>query len=221
ELAAGAHTYSEEAQGNQLSFVAFKQVPWHHYARLAVEQSQICVRTPFLDNDLVGLAFQAPTESQRNLAPSLRLIAEGNPGLGQIPTDRGVSYPANLITSRVHRSVEEFLTKAEYAYDYGMPNWLARIDRVLQPLRLERLFLGRQKFCHFRTWYRHQLAGYVKEVLLDPLSRSRPHVNSSALEPLVNAHVSGIRNYTVEIHKLLSLELLHRTFLDYRGCDLL
>ena len=41
QLSAAAHAYSEEAAGNQLSFIAFKQVPWHHYSRLAVEQSQI------------------------------------------------------------------------------------------------------------------------------------------------------------------------------------
>jgi len=63
ELPAAAHAYSEEAAGNQLSFIAFKQVPWHHYARLAVEQSQITIRSPFLDNDLVALAFQAPSEA--------------------------------------------------------------------------------------------------------------------------------------------------------------
>ena len=95
QLAAAAHTYSEEAQGNLLSFIAFKQVPWHHYARFAIEQSQISVRSPFLDNDLVALAFQAPSEATTSLAPSLRLIAEGNPLLGRIPTDRGISYPAN------------------------------------------------------------------------------------------------------------------------------
>ena len=214
QLSVAAHTYSEEAQGNQLSFIAFKQVPWYHYARLAVEQSQISVRSPFLDNDLVALAFQASPEAVTSLAPSLDLIAEGNSALGRIPTDRGITYPANRITNRVHRSIQEFLAKAEYAYDYGMPNWLARIDKGLGPFRFERLFLGRQKFCHFRTWYRHQLAGYVKEILLDPRSRSRPYLNGSALESLVNAHVSGLRNYTVEIHKLLSIELLHRTLLD-------
>ena len=165
--------YSEEAQGNQLSFIAFKQVPWHHYARLAVEQSQITVRSPFLDNDLVALAFQAPPEAFTSLAPSLGLIAEGNPDLGSIPTDRGITYPADRMTNRVHRSIQEFLAKAEYAYDYGMPNWLARIDKGLAPFRFERLFLGRQKFCHFRTWYRHQLAGYVKEILLDQRARAR------------------------------------------------
>jgi len=38
---------------------------------------------------------------------------------------------------------EEFTVKSEYAYDYGMPQWLARIDHILAPLHLEELFLGR------------------------------------------------------------------------------
>jgi len=96
----------------------------------------------------------------------------------------------------------------------GCPNWLARIDKGLAAFRFEKLFLGRQKFCHFRSWYRHQLAAYVKEILLDPRSRSRSHVNGSALERLVKSHVNGLGNYTMEIHKLLSIELLHRTLLD-------
>ena len=118
------------------------------------------------------------------------------------------------MTNHVHRSFQEFLAKAEYAYDYGMPNWLARVDKYLTPFRFEKLFLGRQKFCHFRSWYRHQLAGYVKDVLLDSRARSRFYVNGSALESMVSSHVSGSRNYTVEMHKLLSMELLHRTLLD-------
>jgi asparagine synthase (glutamine-hydrolysing) len=215
QLAAAAHSYSEEAKGNQLSFIAFKQVPWHHYGRLAVEQSQVSIRTPFLDNDLVALAFQAPLELATSPAPSLRLIAEGNSLLGRIPTDRGVTYPAHRMSNRLHRSINEFLAKAEYAYDYGMPDWLARVDKYLTPFQLEKLFLGRQKFCHFRTWYRHQLGPYVKQVLLDPRARSRWYLNGSALEPLVNAHVSGVRNYTVEIHKFLSIELLHRSLLEH------
>src|SRR5262249_59340202 len=40
---AGA-TYQAERNGRPLSFIAFKQVPWHHYARLAVEQSQLTLR---------------------------------------------------------------------------------------------------------------------------------------------------------------------------------
>jgi asparagine synthase (glutamine-hydrolysing) len=214
QFPAASATYAEAAAGNRLSFIAFKQVPWHHYARFAVEQSQITVRSPFLDNDLVSLAFQAPPEAAASLGPALRLIAVGNPQLGAIPTDRGITYPADRMANRAHRSLQEFLAKAEYAYDYGMPTWLARIDHSLAPLRLERLFLGRQKFCHFRVWYRRQLADYVKQILLDPRSRAREYINGPALERMVNAHTKGLGNYTVEIHKLLSLELMQRTLLE-------
>jgi asparagine synthase (glutamine-hydrolysing) len=207
-------SYAAEAIGNPLSFIAFKQVPWHHYSRFAIEKSQIALRSPYLDNDLVALAFRMPAEFAISLEPSLSLIAQGNPILGQIPTDRGITYPAYNLANRVNRLMAELLSKAEYAYDYGMPNWLARMDRYIGPLRLERLFLGHQKFCHFRTWYRHELSDYVKQILLDPRSRARNHVNGLALEKMVHAHIEGNRNHTTEIHKFLSIELLHRNLLD-------
>jgi hypothetical protein len=34
------------------------------------------------------------------------------------------------------------------------------------------------------------------------------------LEAIVRGHVKGDRNYTAAIHKVLTLELLHRLFLD-------
>lgn len=209
-----AMTYAEEFSGNARSFVAFKQIPWYHFGRFAVEESQLTVRSPYLDNELVELAFQAPEGNQTNFDICLKLVAKGNSKLASIPTDRGVRYGANALSNRLHRSKEHFLVRAEYAYDYGMPNWLARVDSLLSPLSLERHFLGRQKFCHFRTWYRLQLAGYVKDILLDPRSRSRSYLNTRCVEEIVSQHLAGTHNFTLEIHKLLSLELLHRTLLD-------
>jgi asparagine synthase (glutamine-hydrolysing) len=213
--AAAARTYAGESRGHRLGFIATRQVPWHHYARFSVEQSQLSVRSPFLDHDLVALCFQAPPESAQALEPTLRAIAAGNPALAKMPTDRGVSWPppAQAINRLRHR-FHDCVAKAEYAYDYGMPDWLARVDRTLSPLHLERLFLGRQKFCHFRTWYRRQLAPFVKDVLLDPRSRSRGYLNGATLEPMVTGHIRGTHNRTTEIHKLLSLELLQRRLLD-------
>jgi hypothetical protein len=39
------------------------------------------------------------------------------------------------------------------------------------------------------------------------------------LKTIVQSHLKGDRNYTTEIHKVLTLELLHRLFLD-AGCSL-
>src|SRR5206468_8923128 len=104
--------------------------------------------------------------------------------------------------------------KAEYAYDYGMPQWMARIDHLLSAFHLERLFLGRHKFSHFRVWYREALSGYLREMLLDSRTLSRPYLQRNTLEAVVQGHLKGDRNYTGAIHQVLTLELLHRIFLD-------
>jgi asparagine synthase (glutamine-hydrolysing) len=210
----GAETYKGERKGSDLSFIAFKQVPWHHYSRLSVELSQLTVRSPYLDNELVALMHQAPVESVVDRGPSLRLIAEGSPELARMPTDRAVLYRPTPLVSRIHQLYRDFTAKAEYAYDYGMPQWLARIDHVLAPIHVERLVLGRHKFYHFRIWYRDQLGEYLRDVLLDPRARARPYLDGRSAEKIVTDHVRGVGNFTSEIHRLLTAELLHRTLID-------
>jgi len=95
-----------------------------------------------------------------------------------------------------------------------MPQWAAPIDRLLAPLHPEKLFLGRHKFYHFRVWYRDALAGYIKEMLLDSRSLNRPYLKADVLENVVRSHTSGERNYTLVIHSILTLELIHRLFID-------
>ena len=53
-------------------------------------------------------------------------------------------------------------------------------------------------------------------MLLDPRTLSQPYPERNRLEAVVRSHLKGNRNYTSEIHKVLTLELLHRLFLDPR-----
>jgi len=182
-----------------------------------VEQSQISQRSPYLDNDIVRTVFRAPQAALVTPDACLRLIADGSPQLRQIPADRGLAGKHGPLTAALVRAFQEFTFKAEYAYDYGMPQWVARVDHALSFFRLERLFLGRHKFYHFRVWYRDGLAGYVREMLLDRRTLSRPYLDRNVLETIVKRHLGGGRNYTTEIHKVLTLELVHRLFLD-PGC---
>jgi asparagine synthase (glutamine-hydrolysing) len=207
-------TFGRTLARHPVSFAVFHEAPWHHYGLLALEQSQLALRSPYLDNDLVRTVFRAPQSALASPDVCVRLIADGNPALSRIRTDRGLGDRHGRLLARISRGVIDFQRKAEYAYDYGMPQWLARVDRVLSPLRLERLFLGRHKFYHFRVWYRDVLSGYLQEVLLDPRALARPYLNRETLEAVVRGHITGNRNYTSEIHKLLTLELLHRLFVD-------
>jgi asparagine synthase (glutamine-hydrolysing) len=209
-----ASTYAEELKCHKLSFTAFKQTPWYMNSKFVVERSQITMRLPFCDNDLVGLSYQAPPSLAEANEPALRLIADGNLALGRIGTDRALHIQSIPGIGKARHLIQEFTFKAEYAYDMGMPQWLAQADHAVKPLRLENLFLGRHKFHHFRVYYRDELARYVQEVLLDPRTLGRPYLNGTGVEEIVRGHTAGYRNYTLEIHRLLTIELVQRQLIE-------
>lgn len=211
---AAAGIYQELLRTHPLSFAVFRQAPWHHYGLLALEQTQVALRSPFLDNEFVRTVFCAPQAALTNNDISLRLIADGDAVLRSIPTDRGYAGKRGPAMAALTQAFIEFTVKAEYAYDYGMPQWVARPDHFFSAFHFERLFLGRHKFAHFRVWYRDALADYVRQILLDPRTLARPYLNAAAVEAVVQGHLKGTMNYTSEIHELLTLELLHRLFLD-------
>ena len=212
-------TYDGLLGGHALSFIAFRQAPWYQYGLLSLEQTQLAVRSPFLDNDVVRTAFRAPkseivkTDIFEDSDECSRLIADGDSRLKTIRTDRGLGGGTGPFEP-VFRSWLEFTFRAEYAYDYGMPQWLARVDHSLSFLHLERMFLGRHKFCHYRVWYRDQLAEYVREMLLDSRTLSRPYLQRAQVEKIVSEHLRGTANRTTEIHRLLTMELQQRIFVD-------
>ncbi len=203
---------SERANQSRLSFILGKQVPWHHYARLAEEQSQLTIRAPYLDNELVPLAYRAPAESLTNKELAYRYTTDMRPALAHLPTDRGALSCPRFVPRRLFETALELLPHVEYRFDYGMPNWLAKLTRTATGL--DRLFLGHQKYYHFRTWYRHELASQVKDVLLDPRTLSRALLNRREIERIVESHTKGTANHTLAIHKLLTFELIQRQLLD-------
>lgn len=206
---AGA-TYRSCVEGNQSTFVAFRQSPWHHFGVLGLEQTQVAVRTPYLDNDLVKIVYRAPKVENINQEARLRLLLNGDRALAELRTDRGTPGLNSYLT----RAALQFSFKAEYAYDYGMPQWLAKVDHAFSFVHFERMWVGRHKIFHFRPWYRDYLGQYVREMLLDSRSLARPYLNRNAVTTIVNQHVKGTGNYTLELNRLLTLELAHRLFID-------
>jgi asparagine synthase (glutamine-hydrolysing) len=211
-----AANYAHATQGRRLSAITMKQVPWFHHARLSLEQSQLTMRSPYLDNDVVRLAYQSPLGQLYSKAPALRFVADTKPSLSKIPTDRGLLHRPTPALTQLNHYFQEFTFKAEYAYDYGMPQWLAPVDKALKAWHPERLFLGRHKFYHFRVWYRDRLSAYLKEVLLDPQASQRPHLRPGSLKRLLTEHLSGVRNHTSALHQALSIELMYRQLIERR-----
>ena len=213
-VASAGETYARIAQGHALTLAAFRQAPWHYHGLLALESSQLSMRTPYVDNELVRALFRAPASTLTNNDLRVRLIGDGSPDLRKIRTDLGFAGSGSRLAAELSPRFHRFTMRAEYAYDYGMPQWVARIDHRLSLLHLERIFLGRHKFTHFRVWYRDALSHYVREMLLDSRTLSRPYLQASAVQAIVKGHLKGDRNYTTAIHRILTLEHLHRLFLD-------
>jgi asparagine synthase (glutamine-hydrolysing) len=212
---AGVEAFHAATATHPLTFAAFRQAPWFHYGLAALEHTQLTLRTPYLDNDFVRTNYRAPQSALASNEMRLRLIAEGNPALRQIATDRASSSSSAITAALVH-AYQELTFKAEYAYDYGMPPIAARADHLVSWLHLERLFLGRHKYYHFRVWYRDALSKYVRAMLLDERTLTRPYWNRRAVEAVVRGHLVEGKNYTSEIHTLLTVELIHRLFIDSR-----
>ena len=205
-------TYQGLVNAHPLSFAVFRQAPWHHGNSLTLEETQVTMRSPFLDNEFVRTVFQAPSSVTTSNDVSVRLIQDGNAALGRIATDRRQGVNGSLRAHLAH-AFQEFTFKAEYAYDYGMPQWLARVDRAVAAAI--RTVVPRQaQAAALPALVPPRPGRYVRDILLDPRSLARPYVERTSLERIVNAHTRGTGNYTTQIHQLLKLELIHRHFVD-------
>ncbi len=71
-------TLHDVKKGHQLSVAVFKDFPWREYNKIALEQSQMTFRSPYMDNDLVELMYQAPVGVRASNEPQRRVIRECN-----------------------------------------------------------------------------------------------------------------------------------------------
>lgn len=203
----------EARNSKLLSAVIVQDIPCHLFGQFMLGQSQITLRSPYLDNELIKVVLRRPHHnSQADAELCHRLVTEGNSVLNKIDLDR--MQGARGLSAGLRRQTLEFLFKAEYAYDMGMPHWMVRLDHTLSWLRLENMFLGQHKWYHFRTWYKGALASYIGEMLLDNRTLSRPYLNPKYLECIVQRHLRGVGNHTEEIHKFLTIELIQRQLVE-------
>jgi asparagine synthase (glutamine-hydrolysing) len=206
-------TWAAIIQDHPLTYIVFKQIPLFSYNRLQFEQADLIMRSPFMDNALLEVIYQAPAECTESNFISLRLIHDGNPLLGGILTDRGVSYPRRP-SWPLARAYYELIFKLEYYASHGMPTRLAAVDRRLGALSLERNFLGRNKYYHLRQWFRDELASYVRDILLDDRTLARDYLDRKMVIQAVSKHLAGIENTTHIIDKLIAIELTNRLVLE-------
>jgi len=210
EQSVGAARRQLTDQVNPVTTAAFRNVPWNLFGSLAAARSQVIVRTPYLDNEIVALAYQAPESLRTSAQTALRVIGNNKRELLNIPTDRRIESKNGRLTGRLQRLVFEGSFKLDYLYNEGMPSWLCPFDPLLERLNARVRIFGHHKFLHYRSWFRRELAPYIQEVLADRAVKQAPFWNTASLSHMTDAHIGGRRNYSREINTVLTLEAIER-----------
>jgi asparagine synthase (glutamine-hydrolysing) len=190
-----------------------EEIPWYEYGRVMIEQSQVVLRTPYMDNDLVKLMFQSPMELRAGGNLQAIYVKEKNPALAEILTNLSKSGNHSRLVSSLIYYWFWSLFKAEYIYLFATPHWATRVDHWLRGLKLERLLAGRQKFEAYRIWMTIYLGDFIRETLLNPRAQYTQFFEKEVAEKMVERHLAGTHNYLNEINKLLTVELACSTLL--------
>jgi asparagine synthase (glutamine-hydrolysing) len=197
-----------------ITFSAFRDIHWNLFGSLAASRSQVTFRTPYLDNEIVALAYQAPLNLRTSPVPAWRLVRANSALLSEIPTDRRPSPKSSRAAGMLRRVFSEATFKLDYINNERWPHWLSPVDPLFRRLGRRTGILGLHKFLHYRSWFRRELAGYLQDVVAQARSRQSPFWNAHFLERMVNEQVSGRKNYVHELNAVLTLEAVERLLLQ-------
>lgn len=193
-----------------MTFAAFKEVPWNLYGNLSAGWSQLQFRTPYLDNELVALAFQAPEALRKSPSLPLRIVSTNNALLSRIPTDRGYANGNSGPAFLARRIFAEVTFKLDYYNNEGFPNALAPLEPVLKTAASRLGLLGLHKFLHYRSWFQKEFAPYVRDMVAASRLRLDEFFDPDFLETMTEEHIARKKNHSLEISTVLTLEAVER-----------
>jgi asparagine synthase (glutamine-hydrolysing) len=196
--------------GHPLTFTAFREIAEKRYGTRAASRSQISFRTPYLDNEIVALAYRVPEGLSSSALPTSRLVEINNTALNRIPTDMGAMGKSPMMAAALRRLFLRSLFKLDYLYSEGLPHWLSPLDPLLGAVGSRFGMVGLHKFLNYRTWFRRELAAYVKDSIKDTQLRRCWPWNIRFLESLAHEHISGHKNYVHEINAVITLATVER-----------
>jgi asparagine synthase (glutamine-hydrolysing) len=199
-----------------VTFAAFREIPWSLFGTMAAARSQVALRTPYLDNTLVALAYRAPASVRASADSALRLVRDVQPRLGEIATDRGVLAGRAGVGYGLARLWAEVAFKLDYMHNEGLPSSLRALAWPLAALDRAG-FLGPHRYLPYRLWFRHDLARYIAEVMGDPAASRLPFWNVRGLSDVARDHVAGRRSAVREINAVLTLEAVDRLLIRGGG----
>lgn len=195
------------------TFSIFREVPWMIFCAAPPGRSQITMRTPYLDNELVKLAYQLPEELKNSSHPSARLVKANDRLLSGIATDRGFAAKNSGPAFLARRFWSEFTFKLDYYNNEGLPRKLAAFNPMFREFMRTTNLAGLHKYLHYSQWFRRELNAFATERLAVARARHEKFFDPKFLGSIAARHASGRENFMPEINAILTLEAIERLLL--------
>ncbi|MCG7847968.1 MAG: asparagine synthetase B [ANME-2 cluster archaeon] len=163
-----------------------------------VMRSKVETRFPFYDNDVIDFILTVPPTLRLNEYIYVKTIINLFPHLSSVPCQKnGLPLTASNLQSKIH-------------------NKISGVKRRINRTTGKTIFEGSKNFADYDNWMRDnkKLREYLLSILLDERTLMRPYFNTKCIKDILDLHMSGKKNYSELIGRLLTFELWHRQFLD-------
>ena len=165
---------------------------------LIIMHSELEYRCPFYDNDFMNFVFTIPINHRVNSKIYIKTIKKSFPGITKVPWQKtGMPITAHNLQLKIHSK---------------MGGVKRRINRITK----KTIFENTKDYANYDDWMRNnkKLREYVLNILLGERALERRYFNHECVKKIIDLHMSGKKNYSELIGRLLTFELWNRQFLD-------
>lgn len=207
-----ARNYPED-ETHPTTFALKKEIPYALFGNLAVGRSQIGFRSPFLDNEVISLAYKASSNALTSRSAGLSTVRKFSAGLAGIATDKGDLGGFSFPFSELLKTYLFITFKLDYYNNEGFPTALMPLERVFRAGLNATGLLGLHKHLHYRSWLRDPLSAFLTEKMTSIAVLGNSLWNRDFLSTVAARHIEGQANFVAEINLILTIAEIEESLL--------
>jgi asparagine synthase (glutamine-hydrolysing) len=194
---------------NPAQFAAFREVPWKLATIPRLASSQVRVRSPYLDLELVKLSCSRSHGFAGAHLP-VSFVNKMRPDLAGIPTERGEAGGKRTAAGLLR----EFWYKGTFKTDYWMCERLPVLLAAVDAMKLHPIVPARHRYLDYRLWFRDRLKRYPFDVLKGSNTFVRGLLGTTFVDQTLRNHGDARGKTThADMIALVTLELINKQLL--------
>jgi asparagine synthase (glutamine-hydrolysing) len=115
--------------------------------------------------------------------------------------------------SSIRKSLYRTTFKIDYFLNEGLPSGLTQVDGGLHRAASLLGIVGLHKHMRYRSWFRAELATYIRSALNTQQDSCAPFWNRSVLRRLADDHIGGSKNCVFDLNAVLTIQAVERLLL--------